>query len=86
MTVAEGQQDRRRQPETIEFVPKRELHLYYLDKTGHEAKQTEPNQWEFNPTDRNFYYYLADQLQWQWPGIETWMFTAHRYAAQEQGD
>jgi tRNA(Ile)-lysidine synthase TilS/MesJ len=61
----------------LAFVPKRELHLYYLHKTGHAAKQTEPNQWEFNPSDRNFLYYLADQLQWQWPGIETWMFTAH---------
>lgn len=61
----------------LAFVPKRELHLYYLEKTGHAPKQTEPNQWEFNPSDRNFLYYLADQLQWQWPGIETWMFTAH---------
>lgn len=61
----------------LAFVPKRELHLYYRHKTGHEPKQTEPNQWEFNPGDRNFLYYLADHLQWQWPGIETWMFTAH---------
>ncbi len=61
----------------LAFVPKRELHLYYLHKTGHEPRQTEPNQWEFNPGDRNFLYYLADHLQWQWPGIETWMFTAH---------
>lgn len=65
----------------LAFVPKRELHLYYLSKTGHEPKQTEPNQWEFNPSDRNFYYYLADQLQWQWPGLETWMFTAHSRTA-----
>lgn len=67
----------------LAFVPKRELHLYYLDKTGHEPKQTEPNQWEFNPSDRNFYYYLADQLQWQWPGIETWLFTAHSRATSD---
>jgi tRNA(Ile)-lysidine synthase TilS/MesJ len=61
----------------LAFVPKRELHLYYLHRTGHHPKQTEPNQWEFNPSDRNFFYYLADQMQWQFPGIETWMFTAH---------
>jgi tRNA(Ile)-lysidine synthase TilS/MesJ len=61
----------------LAFVAKRELHLYHLSRTGKEAKQTRPNQWEFNPTDRNFFYHLADQLQWQWPGIETWMFTAH---------
>lgn len=61
----------------LAFVPKRELHLYYLHQTGHAPKQTEPNQWEFNPSDRNYLYYLADQIQWQWPGIETWMFTAH---------
>jgi len=59
------------------FVPKRELHLYYMAKTGRPPKQTVPNQWEFNPTDRNFYYYLADLLQWHWPGIEAWMFTGH---------
>jgi tRNA(Ile)-lysidine synthase TilS/MesJ len=69
----------------LAFVPKRELHLYYLNKTGHEPKQTEPNQWEFNPSDRNFYYYLADQLQWQWPGVETWMFTAHSQTAPDLG-
>jgi tRNA(Ile)-lysidine synthase TilS/MesJ len=61
----------------LAFVPKRELHLYYTHKTGHTPKQTTPNQWEFNPTDRNFFYYLADQIQWYWPGIETWMLTAH---------
>lgn len=61
----------------LAFVPKRELHLYYLHRTGHHPKQTEPNQWEFNPSDRNFFYYLADQMQWQFPGIETWMFTTH---------
>jgi len=61
----------------LAFVPKRELHLYYTVQMGHLPKQTTPNQWEFNPTDRNFYYFLADQMQWQWPGIQNWMFTAH---------
>ncbi|NLU77767.1 hypothetical protein HCA58_05020 [Micromonospora sp. HNM0581] len=68
----------------LAFVPKRELHLYYLHKTGHAPKQTEPNQWEFNPSDRNYLYYLADQLQWHWPGIETWMFTAHARRVAQQ--
>jgi len=62
----------------LAFVPKRELHMYYTHQLDHLPKQTTPNQWEFNPTDRNFYYYLADQLQWQWPGIQHWMFTAKR--------
>ncbi|MFG2708697.1 hypothetical protein [Streptomyces sp. NPDC048386] len=57
------------------------MHLYYTHFTGHAPKQTTPNQWEFNPGDRNFHYFLADQLQWSWPGIETWMFTAHALQA-----
>ncbi|MEW2353731.1 asparagine synthase-related protein [Spirillospora sp. NPDC029432] len=65
----------------LAFTPKRELHLYYTHRTGHTPKQTTPNQWEFNPTDRNFYYYMADQMQWYWPGIENWMFTAHARTA-----
>ncbi|QUQ68816.1 asparagine synthase-related protein [Kutzneria sp. CA-103260] len=65
----------------LAFTPKRELHLYYAHRTGHFPKQTVPNQWEFNPGDRNFFYYLADHLQWHWPGIETWMFTAHAHNA-----
>jgi tRNA(Ile)-lysidine synthase TilS/MesJ len=65
----------------LAFVPKRELHVYYTVRMGHLPKQTTPNQWEFNPTDRNFYYFLADQMQWQWPGIQHWMFTAHQQRA-----
>ncbi|MDQ1248821.1 MAG: Asparagine synthetase protein [Actinomycetota bacterium] len=61
----------------LAFVPKRELHLYYTEQMGHLPKQTTPNQWEFNPGDRNFLYFLADQLQWQWPGIQHWMFASH---------
>ncbi|NIJ10491.1 hypothetical protein FHU38_000835 [Saccharomonospora amisosensis] len=67
----------------LAFVPKRELHLYYADQLGHLPKQTTPNQWEFNPTDRNFYYYLADHLQWLWPGLQHWAFTAHNAQASE---
>lgn len=59
------------------FVPKRELHLYYTTQVGHLPKQTIPNQWEFNPLDRNFYYFLADQMQWYWPGMQHWLLTAH---------
>jgi tRNA(Ile)-lysidine synthase TilS/MesJ len=65
----------------LAFTPKRELHLYYTHRTGHMPRQTTPNQWEFNPGDRNFHYYVADQLQWTWPGIETWMFSAHALRA-----
>lgn len=64
----------------LAFTPKRELHLFYAAELGHLPKQTTPNQWEFNPSDRNFYYYVADQLQWIWPGIQHWMFTAQAQA------
>jgi hypothetical protein len=56
------------------MVPKRELHLYYTAVTGAVPNQTTPNQWEFNPTDRNFHYYFADHMQWLWPGIQHWLF------------
>ena len=62
----------------LSVVPKRELHVYYTMKTGNIPNQTIPNQWEFNPTDRNFYYYLADQLQWMWPGVQHWLFDSLR--------
>lgn len=60
----------------LAFAQKRELHLFYAEELGHLPKQTTPNQWEFNPTDRNFYYYLADHLQWIWPGVQNWMLTS----------
>lgn len=66
----------------LAFVPKRELHLYYTQKMGHLPRQTTPNQWEFNPGDRNFLYYFADHLQWLWPGIQHWMLTAHTRRAE----
>lgn len=62
-------------------VPKRELHLYYTIRTGSIPNQTIPNQWEFNPTDRNFYYYLADHLQWLWPGMQHWVLNSHSVRA-----
>lgn len=61
----------------LTFVPKRELHLYYTARAGHRPKQTSPNEWEFTPTDRNFYYFLADHLEWLWPGVSHWTITAH---------
>ena len=70
----------------IAFVPKRELHLYYYQKTGRFAEHSYPNEWEQAPLDRNFYYYFADILQSYWPGLETMLFTAHnmRLRRQEQ--
>jgi hypothetical protein len=65
----------------LAFVAKRELHLYYSSRTGHLPTQTTPNQWEFNPTDRNYLYYLADHLQWLWPGIQYFLFSAHSAVA-----
>ena len=60
----------------LTFVPKRELHMFYTERTGLVPAQTTPNRWEFNPTDRNFLYYMADHIQWLWPGIQHWVLTA----------
>lgn len=65
----------------LAFVKKRELHLYHLQVVGTLARHSHPNPWETNPLDRNFYYYLADQLQAYWPGIETLLFTGHAMGA-----
>lgn len=59
----------------LAFVPKRELHIYYSETAGTFPVQTRPNMWEFDPADRNFLYYLADQLQWFWPGLQHWLLT-----------
>jgi len=68
----------------LAFVTKRELHLYHLFRTGTLARHSSPNPWELNPTDRNFYYYLGDQLQSWWPGLEVLMFTAHQWRLRRQ--
>ena len=60
----------------LAFVPKKELDLYYLHAMGAIPAQSPPNPWEFNPLDRNFYYYLADFMQSMWPGVEHWMLTS----------
>lgn len=54
----------------LAFLAKRALHLYHLQRRGHLASHTEPNGWERHPTDRNYYYWLADALQELWPGHE----------------
>ena len=63
----------------LAFVSKKELHLYHLQKTGQLANHSHPNPWELVPKDRNYYYYLADELQRLWPGIEDMLFTAHNW-------
>jgi tRNA(Ile)-lysidine synthase TilS/MesJ/sulfur carrier protein ThiS len=68
----------------LAFVTKRELHLYHLFRTGNLAQHSQPNPWEMYPTDRNFYYYLADNLQSYWPGLEVLMFTAHQWRLRRQ--
>jgi tRNA(Ile)-lysidine synthase TilS/MesJ len=70
----------------LTFVPKKELDLYYLDMIGEIPTQSPPNPWEFNPLDRNFYYYYADLAQTMWPGIEHWLLTSvgHQDGSQEK--
>lgn len=61
----------------LAFLSKKELHLFYFSELKKLAKHTHPNEWELNPLDRNFYYYLAEQFQCLWPGIEHYLFEAH---------
>ena len=67
----------------LAFIQKRELHLYHLQKFGELARHTTPNQWERDPKDRNFYYYMADTLQNIWPGLESMLFVAHNNKAKQ---
>lgn len=69
----------------LAFLQKKELHLYYFEKTGGFARHTQPNPWEHYPVDRNFYYYLADALQDEWPGLELMLVTAQERASRMAG-
>ncbi len=63
----------------LAFIPKKELHLYYYAHMKKYAVHSYPNAWELNPKDRNYYYYLADQLQILFPGIENYVFDSHKW-------
>jgi hypothetical protein len=69
----------------LAFLAKRELHLYFLQRVGRLARHTTPNPWEHAPLDRNFYYYLADQLQSNWPSLETLLLVAQRRSSSNEG-
>lgn len=62
----------------LAFIQKKELHMYYYLHKKEYARHTYPNPWELNPKDRNFYYYLADQLQTYWPQLEVMLYSAHK--------
>ena len=66
------------------FVPKKELHIYFYHHQKKYAVHSYPNAWELDPKDRNYYYYLADQLQTIFPGIENYLFEAHGWALKRQ--
>lgn len=66
------------------FVPKKELHLYFYHHMKRYAVHSYPNAWELNPKDRNYYYYLADQLQNIFPGIENYLFEANEWQIKRQ--
>lgn len=66
------------------FVPKKELHIYFYYHQKKYAVHSYPNAWELNPKDRNYYYYLADQLQYIFPGIENYLFEAHSWQVKRQ--
>lgn len=69
----------------LALLAKRELHMYYYSKTGKFARHANPNEWERHPVDRNFYYYLADQLQSLWPSLELLLITAQERSARSIG-
>lgn len=66
------------------FIPKKELHIYFYYHQKKYAVHSYPNAWEINPKDRNYYYYLADQLQTVFPGIENYLFEAHSWSLKRQ--
>lgn len=66
------------------FVPKKELHIYFYYYKQKYAVHSYPNAWEINPKDRNYYYYLADQLQTIFPGLENYLFEAHSWQLKRQ--
>ena len=66
------------------FVPKKELHIYFYYYQKKYAVHSYPNAWEINPKDRNYYYYLADQLQTMFPGIENYLYEAHAWQLKRQ--
>ncbi len=68
----------------LAFINKKQLHLYYRQRTGGFATHAHPNAWELHPQDRNFYYYLADVMQQYWPGLEVFLYSAHRWRGRRQ--
>jgi len=66
------------------FIPKKELHMYYYYKKNKFAVHSYPNEWELNPKDRNYYYYLADEIQGMFPGIENYLYEAHSWRLRRQ--
>lgn len=65
----------------LALVAKRELHTYFSERTGRVANHASPNEWELDPLDRNFYYYVADQLQSVWPGMELMLLAANEHSS-----
>lgn len=68
------------------FVPKKELHIYFYYHKERYAVHSYPNAWEINPKDRNYYYYLADNIQTMFPGIENYLYEAHAKSLQRQSE
>ncbi len=59
-------------------LTKKELKIYSsVNKLTH-ISSSEINSWEINPLDCNLYYYLADQLQFFWPNIHSWLIEGHK--------
>ncbi|MDD3160170.1 MAG: ATP-binding protein [Candidatus ainarchaeum sp.] len=58
------------------YLTKKELKLYLELIGSPHFKSNKVNPWELNPLDRNFYYYLADNLQTVWPDIQYWLIKA----------
>jgi len=58
----------------LSYITKKELKLYLEFNNIKLSPFSDINPWELHPLDRNFYYYLADQIQFFWPGIHVWMY------------
>lgn len=55
------------------LLSKQELALYYYVKAGTFQTADEPDVWNYHPDDWSLYYFLADIVQWYWPGVQYWL-------------
>lgn len=66
----------------LAFLTKHELALYRYARTGGRVTHDAFDPWEYNPPMQSFCYFLADLVQWYWPGAQYWLLTGDRDAGE----